>query len=172
MARTARTVKELPGAKQAREFSFTGKIGKAGINPCVAVPLAGSLHFGKRGYVRIVATVNSHRCTTTLVPVGGGRHRLYLNQEIRDAAHVDVGDIVSLTVKLDGSTRRMNIPADFSRALDTAADARSAFDQEPASHKREILRWIEHAKRQNTRQRRIGKAIAAMVTKRKNRVDS
>lgn len=51
-----------------------------------------------------------------------------------------------------------DVPEDFAAAL--GAEAREAFDAMPPSHRREYIEWIEEAKREATRQRRIEKAVA------------
>lgn len=51
-------------------------------------------------------------------------------------------------------------PADFSSALAKNAKARAAFDTFPPSHRRELIEWITTAKREETRNRRLEKAIA------------
>jgi hypothetical protein len=62
---------------------FSAKISKVVINPCVDVPESVSVFFGKRGNVPVVGTLNGYPIRTTLVPVGRGRHRLYINGEMR-----------------------------------------------------------------------------------------
>lgn len=52
------------------------------------------------------------------------------------------------------------MPADFSSALRKNAKARAVFEKFPPSHKREYIEWITTAKREETRRRRLDKAIA------------
>jgi uncharacterized protein YdeI (YjbR/CyaY-like superfamily) len=51
------------------------------------------------------------------------------------------------------------IPADLGAALERNGAARRAFEGLPASQRRMYLAWILSAKREDTRQRRLGKAI-------------
>ncbi|MGH9839592.1 MAG: DUF1905 domain-containing protein [Blastocatellia bacterium] len=74
---------------------FSAKIYKLGINPCVDVPKRVSEVFGKRGYVPVAGTLNGQAIHATLVPKGGGEHRLFLNGEMRRRAAVGVGAIRS-----------------------------------------------------------------------------
>lgn len=60
---------------------FQAKIEKAGINPCVNVPLSVSKAFGERGYVPVKGKLSGVPIKATLVPAGGGRHILYSNGE-------------------------------------------------------------------------------------------
>ncbi|WP_201837249.1 YdeI/OmpD-associated family protein [Microvirga zambiensis] len=50
----------------------------------------------------------------------------------------------------------MDVPPDIRDALAKDAEARRVFDKLPPSHRREYLRWIEEAKKPETRSKRIG----------------
>jgi uncharacterized protein YdeI (YjbR/CyaY-like superfamily) len=51
------------------------------------------------------------------------------------------------------------VPADLREALASNAKASRAFDAFAPSHQREYIQWIQEAKRDETRRRRIGEAI-------------
>ncbi|MCX5065982.1 YdeI/OmpD-associated family protein [Micromonospora lupini] len=125
------------------------------VPPEVVVALGG----GARPPVRI--TVNGHSWTSR-VAIMRGRHLLGLSNANRQAAGVAIGDAVEVEVELDTEPRVVVEPADFARALDDNPDARAAYDKLAYSHKREHVRAIESAKKSETRQRRIEKAIAAL----------
>lgn len=55
------------------------------------------------------------------------------------------------------------IPSDLRAALEGSAAARARFGALPPSHQREHLRWIDEAKRADTRARRIEKTIATLA---------
>jgi len=76
-----------PGKQQ-----FTATIYKVGINPLVDVPAEVSRAFGIRGYVPVRGRLNGAPIRATLVPSGGGRHRLYINGDMRKQAGVESGD--------------------------------------------------------------------------------
>jgi uncharacterized protein YdeI (YjbR/CyaY-like superfamily) len=50
------------------------------------------------------------------------------------------------------------VPAAFSEALD-AGGVRNEFDALSFTHRKEYVRWIEEAKRDETRERRLAKAV-------------
>jgi uncharacterized protein YdeI (YjbR/CyaY-like superfamily) len=56
-------------------------------------------------------------------------------------------------------TRPVTVPAYFTAALRKNAKARAAFDAFAPSHKREYVDWIDSAKTDETRQRRIATAL-------------
>jgi uncharacterized protein YdeI (YjbR/CyaY-like superfamily) len=49
------------------------------------------------------------------------------------------------------------VPKDLASALDDKA--RAAFDRMSYTHRKEYVEWIEEAKRDETRRRRIAKAV-------------
>lgn len=53
----------------------------------------------------------------------------------------------------------VTIPADLAAALNGCPPALAAFAALAASHKQEYLRWIDEAKRTETRQRRIASTL-------------
>ena len=54
-------------------------------------------------------------------------------------------------------------PADFAAALKKNTKARATFDSFSPSNKREYVEWIVEAKREETRQRRLGQAIEMLA---------
>lgn len=110
----------------------------------------------KRPPVRV--TVNGYVFRTTIAPMGG-RSLLGLNREVRDAAGVAIGETVSVELERDDEPRVVEEPADFAALLADAPAARAAFDALSYTHRKEYVRWITEAKRDETRQRRLHRAI-------------
>lgn len=144
---------------------FWAEIYKVGINPCVDVPQEVSEAFGKRGYVPVAGTLNGHQIRATLVPKGGGQHRLYLNGEMRKRAGVGVGTRVVLSLEIDTQSREIAVPTDLEKMLKRKKGAVKAFAALTPSKRREILVWVLDAKTLETRQRRIEKVVDHMVAR-------
>jgi uncharacterized protein YdeI (YjbR/CyaY-like superfamily) len=53
----------------------------------------------------------------------------------------------------------LEIPAELKKALKTEKDAKGFFDKLSYTHQREYVMWINEAKKEETRQKRIAKAI-------------
>ena len=56
-------------------------------------------------------------------------------------------------------TRPVKIPVYFARELSKNSKARAAFEAFPPSHRREYVEWVDSAKTDETRQRRLATAI-------------
>ena len=128
------------------------------MNVALDVPAQVSDAFGLRGHVPVVGTADGAELTATLVPVGGGRHRLFLNGAVRGAIGKGAGDSVEIRIRLDRSDRTPETPADLREAL--AADgASAAWEALAPSRRKECLVWLADAKRDQTRAARIGRIV-------------
>ena len=109
----------------------------------------------------VTITLNGHSWKSR-VAIMRGRHLLGLSNANRQAAGVTIGEEVEVELELDTEPRVVVEPADFAQALDADPAARAAYDNLAYSHKREHVLAIESAKKPETRQRRIEKAIATL----------
>jgi hypothetical protein len=94
--------------------------------------------------------------------VYGGVTYLGLSREVRDAAGIEVGDAVDVVLDRDEAPREVEVPPALRSALEHDAAARAAFDRLAFTHRREYARWIAEAKRDETRARRVAKALAML----------
>jgi hypothetical protein len=106
----------------------------------------------------VVATVNSYTWRTTVTRMRG-EFLLGLNRAVREGAGVNAGDSVELEIGLDTAARDVDVPAALATALDGDPVAGAAFKALAYTHRKEYARWIEDAKREETRQRRVGQAL-------------
>ena len=133
------------------------------MNVALDVPAAVSDAFGVRGHVPVVGTADGVELTATLVPVGGGRHRLFLNSAIRQAIGKGAGDSVEIRIRLDRSDRTPETPLDLREAL-TEDGASAAWEALAPSRRKECLVWLADAKRDQTRAARIGRIVQTALT--------
>ena len=83
---------------------------------------------------------------------------------MREGAGVQAGDTVEVALELDTAPREVEPPEEFAKALADDPVARAAFDGLAYTHRKEYARWIEEAKREHTRQRRVTQAIEILRT--------
>jgi hypothetical protein len=110
----------------------------------------------KRFAVR--ATVNSYTWRTTVTRMGG-EFLLGLSRDVREAAGAEAGDTVEVEVELDTAPREVAVPEALARALAGDSVAGAAFEGLAYSHRKEYARWIDEAKREETRERRVAQAV-------------
>lgn len=82
-----------------------------------------------------------------------------LNAQNREAAGVEAGDIVEVTIEHDTAERRVEVPDDLAAALDARPGARAAFDALSFSKQRERAYAVTSAKRSENREGRIAKIV-------------
>ncbi|HZC26994.1 MAG TPA: YdeI/OmpD-associated family protein [Actinopolymorphaceae bacterium] len=122
----------------------------------IRVPLDVRALFGQaRAPVRV--TVGDHTFRTT-VAVYGGEYLLPLNRANREAAGVDAGDTVTVTLAFDDEPRVVELPGDLATALESVG-ALEHWRRLSFTHQREYVEWIEGAARPETRARRVAQAV-------------
>jgi hypothetical protein len=150
---------------KARRFS--APVYKTGINFAVDVPVEVSEGFKKRGHVPVAGTLNGIPTRSTLVPIGGGRHRLFVNGEIRKKASVGEGDSVEIYLALDEEPRKLPMPPEFREALERNEKAGEAWEKMAPSHRKEILAYLNSLKSPDTLKRNVERAINEHLLKNK-----
>jgi uncharacterized protein YdeI (YjbR/CyaY-like superfamily) len=75
------------------------------------------------------------------------------------AAGVATGDTVTLELKLDSEPRTVEVPPALAEALQADPEAKAIYDGLAFTHRNEYARWIAEAKREETRERRVVKAL-------------
>jgi hypothetical protein len=130
--------------------------GKTATGLQVPDDIVGALGGGKRPAVKV--TVAGYTYRTTVFP-RGGVFLVPLSAENRTAANVKAGDEVEVEIQLDNEPRVVTLPDDLAKALATDAEALQRFEKLAFTHQNEYVRWIESAKRLQTRQRRVSEAV-------------
>ena len=106
--------------------------------------------------VPVVATVNGHPWRTTTA-VYDGVAMIGLNRAVREAAGVAAGDRVSVELERDELPREVEVPEALALAFANDVAARDAFNA--YTHRREDAEWIAEAKRTETRERGVARAL-------------
>ena len=104
-------------------------------------------------------TINGHTYRTTAVRMGG-QFFVPLSAENREAAGLAAGDDVTVDIEADTAPREVTMPDDLAAAMD--AEARAAYDVLSYTHRKEWVRWVEEAKKPETRASRIEKTVAGL----------
>jgi Bacteriocin-protection, YdeI or OmpD-Associated/Domain of unknown function (DUF1905) len=132
--------------------------GKTATGIVVPDDVVEALGSGKRP--KVAVTVNGHTYRTT-VALMHGQFLVPLSAQHREAAGVAAGEAVEVDLVLDDAPREVELPADLATALGNGP-AREFFDQLSFTHRKEWARWITEAKKAETRQARVDKAVIAL----------
>lgn len=137
--------------------TFTGVLAARGPGAVAEVPFDVKEVFGS-ARPPVVATVDGVTWRTTIATYGG-KYYIGIRRELRDRAGIDVGDRIRLTIESDDAPRTVEPPPDLARALQRDRAAQDAFERLSFTHRREYAEWITGAKKDETRQRRVEKAV-------------
>lgn len=118
-----------------------------------------ALDAGKRP--KVVVTVGNHTYRSSIMPYRG-KNMISLSADNRQKAGVEAGQEVEVEVELDTAPRVVAVPADLKAALAAADGAKAAFDELSYSNQSRIVLSVEGAKTEETRLRRIAKAVAEL----------
>jgi hypothetical protein len=148
--------------KQTFSIELIGR-GPGGAWTHLPIPFNVAEAFGSRGRVAVRGTINGVAYRNSILPCGDGTHYMAVNQTIRVAAGAGVGDVVKVVMEPDTAKRTVSIPADLKKALAAKAPAHNAFGALSYSHRKELVDWIEQAKKPETRARRVEKCLKMLV---------
>ena len=109
----------------------------------------------------VTVTVGGHSYRTTVARMGG-RFLVPLSAENRTAAGVAAGDQVDVGIEPDTTPREVEVPADLTEALAQDDAAKATFDGLSYTHRKEWVRWVEEAKKADTRAARLAKTVEAL----------
>jgi hypothetical protein len=145
--------------KMTKKQIFTAVIQNAGSGGAfVEVPFDVEAAFGAKR-PRVKAVIEGVPYRGILSRMGTEHHLLVILKEIRETVGKTFGDEVKISVDLDEEPLVIEVPDDLQKAFKAEQEAKTFFDKLSYSHQREYVMWINEAKREETRQRRIVKAI-------------
>lgn len=125
----------------------------------VEIPFDVEEAYGTRGQVKVKATFDGYPYRGSIFPMGKGRHILIVRKEVQKAIGKTIGETVQVTLERDAEPRNVAVPGDFQAALEKNPTAKAIFEKLAYTHRKEYVEWIESAKKPETRQRRIQKAL-------------
>jgi hypothetical protein len=142
-----------------KKYKFTAKIiagdgGGAG----VLFPYNTQEEFGTKGRVPIHATFDGVPYTGSLIKYGFPQHTLHLPKAIRAQLGKAPGDTIDVVVWKDESERTLEVPAPFFTLM-KQENLLPFFESLSYTHRKEYCRWIAEAKKEETRARRLEKAM-------------
>jgi len=147
--------------KPSRTFKFTTRLERPAGSwfHLIMIPASVSRATGKRGPVPVVALVNGlAEVRASIVPCGGGRHRLLINARARGEARVVAGDRVRIVLRVDENPVADPVPHDLAHEL-RKADVLGPFERLPIGKRNHIIRTVEEAVAETTRDKRIAMAV-------------
>jgi uncharacterized protein YdeI (YjbR/CyaY-like superfamily) len=83
-----------------------------------------------------------------------------------------ISEYVKEAVKINKSGKKpekteLEIPSDMKKVLKANSDAKKIFDKLAYTHKKEYILWIKEAKKEETRERRLGRFVQMLISGKK-----
>jgi len=99
-----------------------------------------------------------------LMPMGGGSFIMALKAEVRKGIHKNAGAMLQVRLEEDVDYK-VEVPDDLKECFDFEPEAWIFFNSLPKSHSDYFIKWIEGAKTNETRNKRIVNTVNAMLRK-------
>jgi len=128
----------------------------------VEVPFDVERTFGSKR-PKVKAMIEGVPYRELLTRMGGPNHVLIILKGIREQIGKTFGDEIKVSVELDVEERVVTVPAELKRALKENPKAKAVFEKLSFTHQKEYVTWINEAKKEETRVRRITKTMEMLV---------
>jgi len=148
--------------------SFSAEIKIIGINPYVLLPSTLLKYIfqkaGKdKGAIPVQLKIGGSDFIQNLVKYNG-KWRLYLNGPMRKVAGKDVDDRIEIQIDFDPKPRTTPIHPKLKKAFIENPTAKNAFEKLSPSRQKEILRYINFLKSEESVDKNIKRAIAHLTS--------
>jgi len=147
---------------------FSAKIHIIGINPYVLLPQIVLKYIfqksGKnKGAIPVELKIADKNFIQNLVKYSG-KWRLYLNGPMRKAAGKNVGDDIDIQIDFDPKPRTTPVHPKLKKAFKEYPNARMAFEKLSPSRQKEILRYINFLKSEESVDKNVQRAMAHLTS--------
>ncbi len=147
------------------KYSFSAKIYKTGINPCVDVPLKITAKMvAAKGYIPIKGTINGFSFHQTLVAVKNSNYRLHVNGIMLKGAHAKLGNTVKFIIEQNLVPLNYRMPVLLKKELVKNA-LMPAFKKLTLYRQKEILRYLGFLKTEAAILKNVEKVIVSLREK-------
>jgi hypothetical protein len=142
------------------EKVFDAIIQKEGKFTFVALPFSPAQAWGAKPRYHVVGTINGIPVRGTLGALGQDYFLRLGAAWMRDSA-IEIGANVTVCLALEGPQEE-NLAPDIVQAFSENSRAKEFFDSLPTFYRKNFIRWVESAKREETRARRIAEMLALL----------
>jgi len=125
--------------------------------------------YGIKGRVPVKARFGGIPYTGSLMPRGEAFHLLAVPQAIMKQLNKKPGDLLQVELWRDNEPRTVELPEEFLRLL-RKEKLLAGFEKLTVTRRKEYRNWIVSAKREETRQRRLTKAVETLRSEIQGRI--
>lgn len=130
----------------------------------IPADIAQQLNPGNKKSFRVKGKLDDFRIEgIALIPMGGGKFIMALNADLRKGIRKRHGAMLS--VQLSADEKGFVFNKDFMECLADEPAAKEFFESLPGSHQKYFSKWIDTAKTEPTKVKRISMAVNALAKK-------
>ncbi len=133
----------------------------------VMIPFDVKKEFDRKSHIKVKAWIDGFLYRGSIADMGEG-NTLIITKEIRRMIGKIPGDQIHIMIEEDKDERGIDIPADLKKVFRENPEAINYFITLSYTNRKEYVKWITNAKRQETREKRLEKIIELLLKKRKN----
>lgn len=127
----------------------------------VPAGIADELNPGVKKSYRVKGKLDNFKINgVSLIPMGGGSFIIPMNATFRKGTGKKKGAMLDVKLEIDKEPLKLNI--DFITCLNDDPPAKKYFDSLPKSHQNYFSKWIDAAKTEPTKVKRIAMAVNAL----------
>ena len=142
-----------------KKYKFKAKIEAAdGGGAYVLFPYDTEKEFATKGRVPVKATFDGVPYSGSLVKYSNPLHMLGMLKAVREQTGKGPGDTVELVVWKDEEVRTVRLPVEFEKLMKKTG-LLQVFNKLSYTHRKEYCRWVTETKKEETRLKRLEKAI-------------
>jgi len=145
-----------------KTYRFKAKIEASdGGGAFVLFPFDAGVEFGTKGKVPVKARLDGIGYVGSLMTCGGTQHMLAVVKAIRQELGKGPGDLIDVELWQDEGLRALELPASLEKVL-RREGLMEFFEALSFTHRKEYCRWVSEAKKEETRKKRLDKAVELM----------
>ena len=147
--------------------SFKSVVSKSGSRVFISIPFNPNEVWGVKQRHHIRGTVNGYGVRGSLGS-DGTQYFLLLGAAWRRGCDIDAGTEVDVVLEPEGPQSE-SLSADIANALDAEPQAKAFFESLATFYRNTYIKWIESAKRPETRSARIREMIELLTAEKKQK---
>jgi hypothetical protein len=147
----------------AAAIGFDARLTAIGRSTVLRLPEAASKQLPSRGQVAVHGTINGVDFQTVLEPDGESGHWMRVDDALRHAAGISVGDAATVDVEVTKDWPEPSVPGDLATALVAAPPKiQNLWNEITPMARWEWVRWVNATPNPDTRRRRVDVSISKM----------
>ena len=135
----------------------------------IIVPFNVEKEYGQKGHVKVKTTIDGVVYRGMIARMEKDKpHLLIVTQAIRKQINKDAGDKVKIVMEMDTEERIVDVPKELSTLLDKNPKAKTIYNALSFTNRKEYARWIDSAKKPETKQIRLSATLEKLLAGKKN----